>query len=760
MTATGRERVRFSGFELDLRSGELWDTTGRRVRLPRQPLRTLIALVRAQGRVVLRDDLRHELWPGDTFVDYEHGINAVIRRLRDTIGDSASAPRFIETIPGVGYRFIAPATFVDQETPTSVTADAESAANPGDPSTGAVAALPVWSYSTRRRVAVAAIAVGAVTVLIATQWFSGAHARADYRTRPTLVRLTSTSGLSIDPALSADGSLLAFASDRGGTSGLDIWLQPVAGGGPARRLTTDEGDEVEPSFSPDGASVLYSRRETGGIYRIGIQGGTPTQVVSAQRARTPRVSADGRWIVYWTGQPVWSNGTITQAASTLAARAHAVRTDAVSTLAVVPVDGGTPTQLATTLARAQYGVWSPDGRQILFLGETRAGDLDWFVIPRDGGEPRRTGAIGALRSAGITGVPIPGGWSDTQHVVFAILGSEVSNIWQLPISPESAAAAGPPVRLTFGSAEERSPSVNRTSGIVFNSIIENVDVWRLPLDPHSGIAAGSMERVTDDAAIDQMMNLTQGGTSMVFVSTRTKASEAWLRDVRTGRERQVTFDGATFARLDPGGSRVAIRRPGTAGGAEILRIADGARTPVCQDCVIDDWSADGSRLVFGRGSPAALFVVDLAAGQERPLASHPEWNLFRARFSPDGRWVVFHTTNSAEQRQVYVVPAGEPAAVPVSRWIPVVEDFGIQPSWAPDGRAIYYFSLRDGSFCPWIQSVDPETGRPVGEPRVVQHLHDPRLQAASRAIVTNDVRGNFLYVTLTGMTGNIWMLGQ
>jgi Tol biopolymer transport system component len=344
--------------------------------------------------------------------------------------------------------------------------------------------------------------------------------------------------------------------------------------------------------------------------------------------------------------------------------------------------------------------------------------------------------------------------------VFAIIGSEVSNVWQLPISPESAAASGPPTRLTFGSAEERSPSVSRSPGIAFSSIIENVDVWRLPLDPHSGVSAGSMERVTDDAAIDQMMNLTQSGTSMGFVSTRTKASEAWLRDLRTGRERQLTFEGATFARLDPDGSRVAIRRPGKDGAAEILRIADGARTPVCQGCVIDDWSVDGSRLVMERGSPAALFVVDLATGRERPLASHPDWNLFRAHFSPDGRWVAFHTTNSAAQRQVYVVPAGEPAVVPVSRWIPIVEDFGIQPSWAPDGRAIYYFSLRDGSFCPWIQSVDPATARPVGDPRVVQHLHNPRLQAASRAIVTNDVRGNFLYVTLTGMTGNIWMLAQ
>ena len=746
MTGTARERVRFSEFELDLRSGELWDSTGRRVRLPRQQLRTLEALVRAQGDIVLREDLRRELWPDNTFVDYEHGINAAIRRLRDTIGDDASSPRFIETIPGIGYRFIAPATFVEQGT-AAATPEPETPAPAGDPETVAASRRSTWSDRTWRGIAVAAIAIGAVVVLSAAHWLSGTRARAEHGRRHTLVRLTSSSGLNIDPALSPDGSLLAYASDREGTSGADIWLQPVAGG-TARRLTTDEGDELEPSFSPDGASVFYSRRETGGIHQIGVLGGVPRLIVPGLRARTPRVSADGRWILYWTGQPIWRDGTRTRRAP-----------GAISALAVVPVEGGTPTYLATSLPSARYGVWSPDGRRILFLGETGTGDLDWFIVPRDGGDPQQTGAIGVLRKAGITGVPVPGGWSETHNVVFATPGSETSNVWQLPISPESAVVSGPPTRLTFGSAEERSPMPNR-SRIAFSSVVENVDVWRIPLDPHSGVSAGPTERVTDNAAIDMVMNLTQDGSSMVFISTRTNRSEAWLRDVRTGHDRQLTFKGAVFARLNPDGSRVAIRRPGAESAGEIVRIQGGAATSVCQDCLIDDWSADGSRLVFARGTPAALFLVDLATGNERPLASHPDWNLFRARFSPDGRWVVFHTTNSTAVRQIYAVPADQPAAVPVSRWIPVVKDYGIQPAWAPDGRAIYHFSLRDGSYCAWMQPVDPGTARPVGELRVVQHLHDPRLRAASGVIVTNDVRGSFLYVTLTETTGNIWMIGE
>jgi Tol biopolymer transport system component len=689
---------------------------------------------------VLREDLRRELWPESTFVDYEHGINAVIRRLRDAIGDTATAPQFIETLPGVGYRFIAPATFLESGTRLPAMTASDSTDGQRHASPVAVLKPRVWSTGARRATALAVLVAAAVTLPFVSHRLSGPPPR-------DLVRLTSTSGLNMDPVLSPDGAQLAYASDRAGTSGLDIWLQPV-GGGPARRLTTDPGDEVEPSFSPDGGSVFYSRRETGGVYRIGVHGEEPRLIVSAQRARTPRVSADGEWLVYWTGQPVWSDGSLTRRAP-----------GATSALAVVPVEGGSPIHLAARLPSARYGVWSPDGRRILFLGETAAGDLDWFVVPREGGEPRQSGAISALRSAGITGVPIPGGWSRTHEVIFTTAGSEVSNVWQVSISPESAEVSGAPTRLTFGTAEERSPSVSGST-IVFSSIVENVDIWRLPLDPHTGVAVGPAEQVTDDAAIDQMMNVARDGSSMAFVSTRTKSPEVWLRDLPTGRERQLTFDGADFARLNPDGSSVAIHRLAPVNTVEIRSFRDGAATRICQNCLVADWSADGATVIIQRGNPAALFAVDVATGGERRLASHPDWNLFRARFSPDGRWVVFHTANSTDVRQIYVIPANEPGPVPLRRWIPVVEDFGIQPAWAPDGHAIYYFSLRDGSFCPWMQPIDLDTGRPSGAASAVRHLHDPRLRAAARALVNNDVHGNFLYATLTETKGNIWMLRQ
>ena len=86
----------------------LWRKHGVKVKLQQQPFEVLILLLRSPGQVVTRDTLRKKLWPSDTFVDFDRGLNKAINRIRETLGDLASTPRFIETLPRRGYRFIAP----------------------------------------------------------------------------------------------------------------------------------------------------------------------------------------------------------------------------------------------------------------------------------------------------------------------------------------------------------------------------------------------------------------------------------------------------------------------------------------------------------------------------------------------------------------------------------------------------------------------------------------------------------------------------
>src|SRR5258708_27130229 len=102
----GSDRVRFGAYEVDLHTCELWKH-GTRVKLVGQPFEILAVLLSRPGQLVTREELRTELWPGDTFVDFNHGLNAAVNKLRDALCDSADDPKYIETLPRRGYRFIA-----------------------------------------------------------------------------------------------------------------------------------------------------------------------------------------------------------------------------------------------------------------------------------------------------------------------------------------------------------------------------------------------------------------------------------------------------------------------------------------------------------------------------------------------------------------------------------------------------------------------------------------------------------------------------
>src|SRR5947207_15580355 len=110
--------IRFGIFDVDLRAGQL-RRNGLKVRLQEQPFQVLSMLLERPGEVVTREDLHGRLWPADTFVDFDHGLNAAVKRLRDALGDSAENPRFVETLARRGYRFLAPVEFPAVETSTA-----------------------------------------------------------------------------------------------------------------------------------------------------------------------------------------------------------------------------------------------------------------------------------------------------------------------------------------------------------------------------------------------------------------------------------------------------------------------------------------------------------------------------------------------------------------------------------------------------------------------------------------------------------------
>jgi hypothetical protein len=151
-------------------------------------------------------------------------------------------------------------------------------------------------------------------------------------------------------------------------------------------------------------------------------------------------------------------------------------------------------------------------------------------------------------------------------------------------------------------------------------------------------------------------------------------------------------------------------------------------------------------------------LYDVSTAEQAELTAHPTWNLHQARLSPDAQWVAFHTTNSPNVRQIYATRAVAGRSTVPREWVPIVPDHGCHPSWSADGSLLYHFSFRDGAFCPWVQQIDPATKRPMGPPRAVFHLHNPRLRATTGAAATNDIQAGYFYFTATEATGNIWML--
>jgi DNA-binding winged helix-turn-helix (wHTH) protein len=140
--------ARFTVYELNLRTGEL-RKHGNRMRLQEQPFQVLAQLLERPGELVTRDELRQKLWPANTFVDFDHSLNTAINKLRETLGDSSSTPRYIETLPRRGYRFIAPVTLESQ----TISAD-QFPAN-GSPSAAQIVSLSPATTGRSTEVAVA-----------------------------------------------------------------------------------------------------------------------------------------------------------------------------------------------------------------------------------------------------------------------------------------------------------------------------------------------------------------------------------------------------------------------------------------------------------------------------------------------------------------------------------------------------------------------------------------------------------------------------
>lgn len=277
--------IRFGIFEVDLRAGQL-RRNGLKVRLQEQPFQVLAMFLERPGEVVTREELHARLWPADTFVDFDHGLNAAVKRLRDALGDSAENPRFVETLARRGYRFLAPVDFPSVET---------SAAQVSAPQN---AAMLSNTGKSRWRM----VAAGFSIVLVALGLGLHMGMRASRALQPVLpkeIRLTANSPDApvYFGAISPDGRYLAYIDPRG------AFLREIATD-ESHALTLPEGFRVHRvNWYPDGshllAEAIAGSDERSGLWNIPLLGGTPRKLIAEAEAGS--VSPDGRLVAFLRG---------------------------------------------------------------------------------------------------------------------------------------------------------------------------------------------------------------------------------------------------------------------------------------------------------------------------------------------------------------------------------------------------------------------------------------------------------------------------
>jgi Tol biopolymer transport system component/DNA-binding winged helix-turn-helix (wHTH) protein len=758
--------IRFGVFELDLNAAAL-SKSGRRLRLQEQPFRLLGLLLEQPGRAIARDELKNALWPADTFVDFDHSLNAAIAKLRVTLGDSAENPRFIETVPKRGYRFIAPVEMIGNGSgPYTAETIVDPPVHTQRIEAGENAPHPLRTQ--RKTIGTIAWILAVLTLVVCVAWWW----QKKQPGKTELVKLTDDSGLTADPSVSPDGKLLAYASDRGSTGNLNIWLQQLATGGSAVQLTHDKVDASEPAFSPDGTKIAFhSKQDGGGIYLLPVIGGEASRLTRS--GRSPRFSPDGHWIAYWSGG---SDSVVPTVNGT-------------GEVYLVPTGGGESRPLASDLFSAASPAWSPDGKHLLVYVSPKTGHdwdtADWWLVSLDGSASRQTGNFSTLKrqgfSVGFDRIPHLSQWTK-DFITFSAGFGDAVNAWRAPVSKDGR-IAGPAERLTSGTTLEIAPTLGANGDLLFASMNRTASVWSVEADPDNGNLKSDFKRVTDGDA-EFMPSLSANGRTLVFTAAHTRAhldtglaafseqeasqTQTRVRDLSTNKETAMTSAATPqwHPQISRDGSMVAYNS-GKPGQLYAASLNGGAPRMILggSNLMIWDWSLDRKRLLFD-GADMQIHSLDLQSGNEKLLLTRSGFGLYQSKFSPDDLFIALegchYDDSGAAVSQIFVVPIESGVPVPPGRWIAIDHPgrWDDKPRWSPSGNLLYFISDRDGYLCLWAQRFAGLAKKLVGVPFPVHHFHSARLAMANldTGMLEIAVAQDKIIVGLGGLTGNVWAL--
>ena len=646
----------FGPFRLDPATGELWKS-GIRIKLQDQPALILTALTERPGELVTREELRQRLWPDGTHVDFDHALTTAVKKLRRALNDSPQNPRYVETLPRRGYRFVA---------------DIEAGKEAAEPAP-AVSEHSAGLGRNRRAV----LASLALVALCGVFWVA---ARGPEPTPAPTRRFAFSADVAVEPYLrqvtiSPDGHAIAFVST--GSEGSSIWVRELDDEVPRRIDGTDGA--VGLFWAPGSRRIGFA---TGAeLKRVSVQGGGAFTIcpLPGLRFAGGAWSPDGNTIVFAADVP--------------------------ATLFEVDVSGGAP-EVALEPVVIGSGGGNRDPWFLSNAGESRVlafaagGPADFRLIVRrlETGEQVELGP-GRLPASSPSG-----------HLLFQLPGPE-AGVWAIPFSTAKMAALGPAFLVA---AHGRSPSVAADGTLVLGDPPSGGGLSRLVMLDRRGASLG----VVLEGSELGTPAISPDGNRIAFRMAQGRNNDIWVQSLEDERRMRLSFDPTVDGEpvWSPGGEAVGWRSDAR-GNADILWSSvdrDGEPDPLVSTPSTDrpgGWTPDGRGFLFTTTSVQTGSDVWLAdtSGPEgrvelRPLLDSAFQEISPA-VSPRGRLFAY-CSNESGQYEVYVRSLDGDFTLQASA------AGGCQPRWTQDGRELLY--VEDETLMAVPVSATPELalGRP------------------------------------------------